>query len=178
MRTPRCSRGWRRFWRARVPRKVLTAARFRSPIETRWRLSCTSMYSAIVADGAESMGRSGALKTCVSSTTQMLRHCRTAMPAAGYPLANRLGHSGPAVTLRVYAHVLRESAAGVADAFANAIERLLLANLLVSSLAKTTKPNGQRGPRICGGQGRGRTADLPSFSRTLVPTELPGPAAC
>src|SRR4051812_34580944 len=25
-----------------------------------------------------------------------------------------------------------------------------------------------------GGQGRGRTADLPIFSRTLVPTELPG----
>ena len=32
---------------------------------------------------------------------------------------------------------------------------------------------------ICGfggGQGRGRTADLPIFSRTLVPTELPGQA--
>ena len=28
-----------------------------------------------------------------------------------------------------------------------------------------------------GGQGRGRTADLPIFSRTLVPTELPGPGA-
>ena len=28
-----------------------------------------------------------------------------------------------------------------------------------------------------GGQGRGRTADLPIFSRTLVPTELPGRAA-
>ena len=28
--------------------------------------------------------------------------------------------------------------------------------------------------RCSGGQGRGRTADLPIFSRTLVPTELPG----
>ena len=28
-----------------------------------------------------------------------------------------------------------------------------------------------------GGQGRGRTADLPIFSRTLVPTELPGRSA-
>src|SRR5262249_61810793 len=28
--------------------------------------------------------------------------------------------------------------------------------------------------RDVGGQGRGRTADLPIFSRTLVPTELPG----
>ena len=26
----------------------------------------------------------------------------------------------------------------------------------------------------CGGQGRDRTVDLPIFSRTLVPTELPG----
>jgi len=33
-------------------------------------------------------------------------------------VANRLGHSAPAVTLRVYAHVLRESASGVADVFA------------------------------------------------------------
>jgi len=32
-------------------------------------------------------------------------------------VANRLGHSAPAVTLRVYAHVLRESASGVADVF-------------------------------------------------------------
>ena len=30
------------------------------------------------------------------------------------------------------------------------------------------------GAECCGGQGRGRTGDLPSFSRTLVPTELPG----
>ena len=35
----------------------------------------------------------------------------------------------------------------------------------------------ERGPgrrASSGGQGRGRTADLPIFSRTLVPTELPG----
>jgi integrase len=38
-------------------------------------------------------------------------------------VANRLGHSDPAVTLRVYAHVLRESASGVAEVFAGAIER-------------------------------------------------------
>ena len=28
--------------------------------------------------------------------------------------------------------------------------------------------------RLNGGQGRDRTVDLPIFSRTLVPTELPG----
>ncbi len=34
---------------------------------------------------------------------------------------------------------------------------------------------GDFGNHAGGGQGRGRTADLPIFSRTLVPTELPGP---
>ena len=42
----------------------------------------------------------------------------------------------------------------------------------VSAGGRCSKP----GERL-GGQGRGRTADLPIFSRTLVPTELPGPAA-
>src|SRR5450631_3527154 len=52
---------------------------------------------------------------------------------------------------------------------------LLLANLLASRVSEMTKPAGQGSDlRVCGGQGRGRTADLPIFSRTLVPTELPG----
>src|SRR5664280_3069618 len=52
---------------------------------------------------------------------------------------------------------------------------LLLANLLANRPSETTKPAGQGSDlRVCGGQGRGRTADLPIFSRTLVPTELPG----
>jgi len=38
-------------------------------------------------------------------------------------VTNRLGHSDPAVTERVYVHVLRESASGVADVLAGAIER-------------------------------------------------------
>jgi integrase len=38
-------------------------------------------------------------------------------------VANRLGHSDPSVTLRVYAHVLRESSSGVADIFARAVGR-------------------------------------------------------
>ena len=37
-------------------------------------------------------------------------------------VAARLGHADTAVTLRVYAHVLREQAAGVADLFAGAID--------------------------------------------------------
>ena len=34
-------------------------------------------------------------------------------------------------------------------------------------------PGSRLRPGVCGGQGRGRTADLPLFRRTLVPTELP-----
>lgn len=36
-------------------------------------------------------------------------------------VAARLGHADPAVTLRVYFHVLREHAAGVGDIFAQAV---------------------------------------------------------
>jgi integrase len=51
-----------------------------------------------------------------------LRHLHaTTLLLAGVPVhvvAARLGHADPAVTLRVYSHVLREHAAGVGDIFA------------------------------------------------------------
>ena len=54
-----------------------------------------------------------------------LRHLHaTTLLLAGVPVhvvAARLGHADPAITLRVYAHVLREQAAGVADVFARAV---------------------------------------------------------
>ena len=46
--------------------------------------------------------------------------------AAGAALdvvAARLGHADPAVTLRVYSHVLREHALGMGDIFAPAVNR-------------------------------------------------------
>jgi integrase len=49
----------------------------------------------------------------------------TMLLLAGVPVhvvANRLGHADPSTTLRVYAHVLREQAAGAADVFARAVE--------------------------------------------------------
>jgi integrase len=55
-----------------------------------------------------------------------LRHLHaTTLLLAGVPVhvvAARLGHADPAVTLRVYAHVLREHAAGVGDIFAEAVK--------------------------------------------------------
>jgi integrase len=55
-----------------------------------------------------------------------LRHVHaTTLLLAGVPVhvvANRLGHADPSTTLRVYAHVLREQAAGAAEVFAEAVE--------------------------------------------------------
>jgi integrase len=55
-----------------------------------------------------------------------LRHLHaTTLLLAGVPvhiIAARLGHADPAVTLRVYSHVLREHALGVGDIFAQAVE--------------------------------------------------------
>ena len=48
----------------------------------------------------------------------------TTLLLAGVPVhvvAARLGHADPAVTLRVYSHVIREHAAGVGDIFAQAV---------------------------------------------------------
>jgi integrase len=68
-----------------------------------------------------------------SPPTQPLPHARlhdlrhlhaTTLLLAGVPVhvvAARLGHADPAVTLRVYSHVLREHAAGVGDIFAQAV---------------------------------------------------------
>jgi integrase len=55
-----------------------------------------------------------------------LRHLHaTTLLLAGVPVhvvAARLGHADPAVTLRVYSHVLREHAVGVGEIFANAVQ--------------------------------------------------------
>ena len=47
----------------------------------------------------------------------------TLLLVAGVPVhvvADRLGHADPSITLRVYAHVIRRHAAGIADVFAAA----------------------------------------------------------
>jgi integrase len=55
-----------------------------------------------------------------------LRHCHaTMLLLSGVPVhvvADRLGHADPAVTLRVYAHVIREHTKDVADRFAAAVD--------------------------------------------------------
>src|SRR6516164_1635895 len=55
-----------------------------------------------------------------------LRHLHaTTLLLAGVPVhvvAARLGHADPAVTLRIYSHVLREHTLGVGDVFAQAVK--------------------------------------------------------
>jgi integrase len=68
-----------------------------------------------------------------------LRHLHaTTLLLDGVPVhvvAARLGHADPAVTLRVYAHVLREQATGVGDIFAQAV---------TASVSKSVSKPGQR----------------------------------
>jgi integrase len=60
-----------------------------------------------------------------------LRHLHaTTLLLAGVPVhvvASRLGHADPAVTLRIYSHVLREQTRRVGDVFAQAIDRAIKA---------------------------------------------------
>jgi integrase len=55
-----------------------------------------------------------------------LRHLHaTTLLLSGVPVhvvAARLGHADPAITLRVYAHVIRSAEAAVADIFAQAVK--------------------------------------------------------
>ena len=68
-----------------------------------------------------------------------LRHLHaTTLLLAGVPVhvvAARLGHADPAVTLRVYSHVLREHALGVGDVFAQAVK---------ASVSKSVSKAGQQ----------------------------------
>jgi integrase len=60
------------------------------------------------------------LRPALGGTCTPPRSCSPAVPV--HMVANRLGHADPSTTLRVYAHVLRDQAAGAADVFARAIE--------------------------------------------------------
>ena len=54
-----------------------------------------------------------------------LRHLHATSLQIGVPVhvvAARLGHADPAITLRVYAHVIRSAEAAAADIFAQAVE--------------------------------------------------------
>ena len=83
----------------------------------------------------------------------------TTLLLAGVPVhvvAVRLGHADPAVTFRVYSHVLREHAAGVGDIFAQAVQAAL-AKPLASRAGRTNERRFR-----CSTSGQGRI-ELPTF---------------
>ena len=91
-----------------------------------------------------------------------LRHIHaTTLLLAGVPVhvvAARLGHADPSVTLRVYAHVIRDQVAEAADVFARSIPGpggLVLANLLARGRLR-----GRRGAVDLGALGGTRTPNL------------------
>ncbi len=99
-------------------------------------------------------------------------HATTLLLAGARP--RRRGPARPrrsAVTLRVYAL----SCASTRQASATSSPRPSTARVskTVSKAGQTEQPKAAFALLRRGGQGRGRTADLPLFRRTLVPTELP-----
>jgi len=80
---------------------------------------------------------------CTPSLISPQRHLHATTPLlAGVPVhvvAARLGHADPAVTLRVYSHVLREHALGIGDIFAQAVEAV------EASVSKSVSKPGQEG---------------------------------
>jgi integrase len=70
-----------------------------------------------------------------------LRHVHaTLLLKAGVPVhvvASRLGHADPAITLRVYAHVLRDQASKVAQVFASVVDRRVDSEAAVSTGVST-----------------------------------------
>lgn len=74
-----------------------------------------------------------------------LRHVHaTLLLKAGVPVhvvAVRLGHADPAITLRVYAHVLRDQAVEVAQIFAAVVDQPVDADQLVSANPLVDRPD-------------------------------------
>ena len=114
-------------------------------------------------------------KPLPSARLHDLRHVHaTALLLAGVPVhvgAARLGHADPAVTLRVYAHVLREQVASVGDIFAQAV-KASVSNLLASRVGKTEAMNVS--PGQSGAGERIRTADRPLTRRMLCQLSYTG----
>src|SRR5690349_18650447 len=84
----------------------------------------TALMSKLIAAYNESASDAG--QPLPHDRLHDLRHLHaTTLLLAGIPVhvvAARLGHADPAVTLRVYAHVIRSAEAAAADIFAEAVK--------------------------------------------------------
>jgi integrase len=99
-------------------------------------------HNAIVRDG-------GAGELLSPARLHDLRHIHaTTLLLAGVPVhvvAARLGHADPSVTLRVYAHVIRDQVADAADTFARSISAsdAAVVSKSVSKKAGAERPKGR-----------------------------------
>ena len=84
----------------------------------------TALMSKLIREYNKSVSAAG--EALPHARLHDLRHLHaTTLFLAGVPahvVAARLGHADPAVTLRVYSHVLREHALGIGDIFARAVQ--------------------------------------------------------
>jgi hypothetical protein len=108
-----------------------------------------------------------------------LRHLHaTTLLLSGVPVhvvAARLGHADPAITLRVYAHVIRSAEAAAADIFAEAVKvSRCQGGLLANPLARKPLPRSERACEL-GAAYRNRTDDL---RITRGPVACPGGLPC
>jgi integrase len=105
------------------PRSACASAR---PMSTPASYSRKPMGDPIHPDTvSQLMPRLTAAASVPAARLHDLRHLHaTTLLLAGVPVhvvAAHLGHSDPAITLRVYAHVIREASTAVADVFAKAV---------------------------------------------------------
>ena len=97
----------------------------------------TALMSKLIREHNKSVSAPG--EALPHARLHDLRHLHaTTLLLAGVPVhvvAARLGHADPAVTLRVYSHVLREHALGIGDVFAQAVK---------ASVSKSVSKPGQQ----------------------------------
>lgn len=86
----------------------------------------SAFMAKLIRKHNEAARRNESTTTLPAAGLHDLRHVHaTTHPAAGVPVhvvAARLGHADPAITLRVYAHVIAHQAVTAAEIFATAVD--------------------------------------------------------
>lgn len=86
----------------------------------------SQLMPRLIAKANQRRAEEGRSEPLAAARLHDLRHIHaTTLLLEGVPVhvvADRLGHADPSITLRVYAHVMRHQAAGVADVFARAVK--------------------------------------------------------
>ena len=123
------------LWREGAPGAGQPQDRHHLQRPTSWPRRCWPPVSAYLNDWIDGYGDQAPHAARLSGLVAAVRHTAHRPPAhpgraattlllSGVPVhvvAARMGHADPAITLRVYAHVIRTAEAAAADIFANAV---------------------------------------------------------